>query len=96
MENRFLGRIKILKTLRAYRELFLDGTGNLKPAAKTVLADLGSEAGMFKNMPPDAMTLALYEGKKQLINHIRRRTKTSGDGEWLKRFVSDADEGDEL
>ncbi len=94
MENRFLsGKIRLLKTLRAYRELFLDETGNLKPAAKTVLADLWNEAGMFRDMPPDAMTLALYEGKKQLINHIHRRTKNGGDGEWLRRFAREADEG---
>ncbi len=90
MENRFLtGRIRLLKTLRAYRELFLDETGNLKPAAKIVLRDLWDEAGLFKDMPPDAMTLALYEGKKQIINHIHRRAKTGVDGEWLKRFASE-------
>ncbi len=96
MKDRFLsGRIRLLKTLRAYRELFLDETGSLRPAAKTVLADLWSEAGMLRNMPPDAMTLALYEGKKQIINHIHRRTKTGGDREWLRRFAQgDVDGGE--
>ncbi len=94
MENKFLsGRIRLLKTLRAYRELFFDGTGQLKAAAKIVLADLWNEAGMFKDMPADAMTLALYEGRKQIVNHIHRRARTGGDREWLRRFAQgEADE----
>jgi hypothetical protein len=63
-------------TLRAYRRLFLDPrTGELKPDAVKVLADLGHAAGLGKayGYGADAAQLNAREGKRALLLHLFAR-----------------------
>lgn len=56
--------------VRAYRKLFLDETGRLKPEAETVLDDLHDFARFFKDAPPEPSALALTEGGRRVVRHI--------------------------
>ncbi len=56
--------------VRAYRKLFLDDYGRLKPEAETVLDDLHDFARFFKDAPPDPQALALTEGGRRVVRHL--------------------------
>lgn len=56
--------------VRAYRKLFLDEAGRLKPEAEAVLDDLHDFARFFKDVPLDPSALAITEGGRQVVRHI--------------------------
>lgn len=56
--------------VRAYRRLFLDEGGRLKPEAEAVLDDLHEFARFFRDAPPDPAALALTEGGRRVVRHI--------------------------
>ena len=60
-----------LSARRAYRRLFLDEHGQLKPEALTVLEDLYDHARLFKNVPLDYLPVA--EGGREVVRHILKR-----------------------
>lgn len=59
---------------RAYRRLFLDDGGRLRPEAEAVLNDLMDFARFFKSVPPEPAALAVVEGSRQVVRHILKRT----------------------
>lgn len=67
--QRFIDRL--MGRHRAYRALFFDGDGNLKPEALTVLKDLGRVANFGKVDPGASDTeLRMNEGRRHLLLHI--------------------------
>lgn len=89
--------LKKVMALRAckssYRKLFLTETGALRPEAQEVLADLYKFAFMFKNVSPDPQGLALIEGRRQTINHMLKRLKTTESE--LRRIIEEGATDDE-
>ena len=71
----FDSAIKRSRTVNAYRRLFLDEHGQLKPEAQTVLDDLFSFARFFKTVPAEPQALAVVEGSRQVLRHILKRVK---------------------
>lgn len=85
--------LKRKKTVTAYKKLFLDEFGQIKPEAIIVLTDLHDFARFYKNVPADPQALAVVEGGRQVVRHILKRTGTT-DQE-LMRQVKTAILGDE-
>lgn len=61
----------------AYRRLFFNEGGALKPEAETVLADLLEFTRFYKNSPADPQALAVAEGGRQVVRHILKCTKNT-------------------
>lgn len=69
-----------LEVARAYRSLFLDDSGQIKPDANIVLRDLEKECGwMVKAMPTtkdgsiDPLRIAADQEKRRIYAHIKER-----------------------
>jgi len=73
----------------AYRRLFLDDHGQLKPEAKHVLDDLANFTRLWKNSPADSMALAVIEGSRQVLRHILKRLKINDTERQMKGIVYD-------
>lgn len=80
MSNREALAQRELDTSRAYRELFLEEDGQIKPAAQTVLRDLEKECGwMVKALPTakdghiDPLRVAADMEKRRIFSHIKER-----------------------
>jgi hypothetical protein len=72
----------------AYRRLFLNEAGGLKPDARIALEDLISFACFFKDRG-DISTLPLVEGSRSVVRHI---LKMSGaGGQLLQRLLQGDD-----
>ncbi len=66
---------KTLQTVQAYRKLFLNEHGQLKPEAKTVLDDLYKQAAFFRDDVIDPQRLAFLEGGRYFVRHIVKKLK---------------------
>lgn len=84
-----------LEVARAYRALFLDEAGQIKPDADIVLRDLERECGwMVKALPTikdgsiDPLRVAADQEKRRIFAHIKTRLFASI--EQLKRATEDA------
>lgn len=87
---------KVLKYKRvtaAYKKMFLDEFGQLKPEAEAVLVDLHQFARFYKNVSVDPQALAVVEGGRQVVRHILKRTGTT-DQE-MRRQINSAVLGDD-
>lgn len=80
MTNRKDNAQRELEISRAYRVLFLNDDGTLKPEAEVVLRDLEKKCGwMLKAMPRvtdgsiDPLQLAADTSKRTIYAHIRER-----------------------
>lgn len=71
--------LSILRTrkVKAYRRLFLDEHGQLRPDAEIVLDDLFQFARFFKSVPADPQALAVVEGSRETVRHILKRIKVT-------------------
>lgn len=63
------------RVARAYRLLFFDENGELKPEALTVIDDLCDNAKMFEAAPLELLQVA--EGGRQMVRHILNRLRVS-------------------
>lgn len=61
----------LLRLNRAYRRLFFDQAGQLKPEAREVLTDLVEQAGIGQAVRDlDPAVLAMFEGRRRMVLHI--------------------------
>ena len=68
--------INFMKTKRAYRALFLDEHGQLKPDAITVLDDLYSFCCMSRPASSvEPQMLAAVEGSRKVVLHVLKQIK---------------------
>ena len=65
--------IRKIRAKRAYRRLFLDEAGQLRPEALTVLEDLYHHTRLFRDVPGDPVQLAIIEGSRQVVRHILKQ-----------------------
>lgn len=79
-----LMRLRVLsgqfRTLRAYRDLFLDEDGELKPDAVQVIADLAGVArlGIADRAVMSDAELREYAGRRAIVLHMLARLDQSG------------------
>lgn len=78
MRDRFLRQSNVVQ---AYRRLFLNDDGDLKPEAARVLADMARVAGLGTVLPATASDAALREreGKRGLALHVIARIDLDGN-----------------
>ena len=70
---------KYRRVVGAYKKMFLDGEGRLKPEARLVLDDLYDFSRLMKNVAPEPLTLALVEGSRSTVRHILSRAGTTAE-----------------
>ncbi len=80
-----------LNRVRAYRRLFLDDNGRLKPEAEAVLSDLYDFTRFYKTGPADPQALAVLEGGRQVVRHILKQTRATSQ-ELSRQLTGDDDE----
>lgn len=73
-------RVRQRETIMAYRRLFLDGDGNLKPDAVAVIADFSAVAQLGRAVPPHATEgeMRSHEGRRAIALHILGRMDLDG------------------
>ena len=77
---------KIRETAKAYRRLFLNEAGGLKPDAIIVLEDMMSFACFFVDKPMSGLDqLALVEGARSMVRSVLR--KSGAESQMLKRLL---------
>ncbi len=85
--------LKKLSRKRAYRRLFLNEDGQLRPEALTVLEDLYNHTRLFKNVSADPQALAVVEGGRQVVRHIIKQVNIE-DSEMKRRIKQGVFEGE--
>lgn len=85
--------MKYRRTSAAYKKLFLNEEGQLRPEGEIVLKDLFGFTRFYKNVPPDPQALAVAEGGRQVVRHILKRTGASEQE--LNRQIKSTVLGDE-
>lgn len=72
---------------KAYRAMFLNEAGGLRPHAKIVLLDMMEVARFFTNRPTplDPLALAVMEGGREVVRHILR--KSGAGSEFMKQLL---------
>ena len=76
-----------INRVKAYRKLFLNEFGQLKPEAEAVLNDLYDFARFFHDAPPEPSALALTEGGRRVVRHILKNIGTTSTE--LARHIKD-------
>ena len=73
-------RLRDFRVVRAYRDLFLDANGKLKPSAVQVIADFSAVArlGTTSNIASTEGELREYSGRRNLALHIIGRLDLDG------------------
>lgn len=73
-------RIAKRNTIMAYRRLFLDAEGGVKPDAIDVIADIAALAQLGRVLPPYATEgeLRAFEGRRSMALHILGRLDLDG------------------
>jgi hypothetical protein len=76
-----LQKYKRLESLRrrkeAYRRLFLDEHGQLKPESRRVLDDLYAFSRFFQDASLEPQVLAALEGRRQTVRHLVKCLKVT-------------------
>ncbi len=85
--------LKKLSRKRAYRRLFLNEDGQLRPEALTVLEDLYNHTRLFKNVSADPQALVVVEGGRQVVRHIIKQVNIE-DSEMKRRIKQGVFEGE--
>lgn len=85
--------LKFKRTSSAYKKLFLDEQGQIKPEAETVLKDLFGFTRFYKSIPADPQALAVAEGGRQVVRHILKRTGSTEQE--LNRHINSTVLGDD-
>lgn len=73
-------RVAKRNAIMAYRRLFLDAEGNMKPDAVAVIADIAALAQLGRVLPPYATEgeLRAFEGRRSMALHILGRMDLDG------------------